>query len=362
SVDPFLLIRKLFIDYGYSKFTKIINKLFLVFHSVVFLLQAHYIISNFSLDFLARYGCMMTFTAYILNQGMTNMSCSIIIEAKSWKILNDHLNSGWSIDSAGQKARKAILKKAKIFNNFSYLLFVFFAIKTIIMYPAFGGENELILCVEVFDKHFGTFSKIPYFFYFASLPFFSYSCLRLCYVMTYATLQMQVQTFLICEHIGQISIGYDNDDELKKRHGICYQEDICKRLSFCIKHHIILKRIIKKLANLAQPCMIVLLTVSVPCMIGILSFILYYIEDASNILKIRLACMTTCILLIMYMFCKSGQALFDETSCIFDTLVNCPWYIWNAKNRKILLIFLINSLEPLKFSFAGITLDYRLAV
>jgi hypothetical protein len=51
-----------------------------------------------------------------------------------------------------------------------------------------------------------------------------------------------------------------------------------------------------------------------------------------------------------------------QTGKFFDALCTCPWYTWNAKNKSTLLIFMANSLKPLSFSFAGVVLDYKLAV
>ncbi|RZC27720.1 hypothetical protein BDFB_012584, partial [Asbolus verrucosus] len=48
------------------------------------------------------------------------------------------------------------------------------------------------------------------------------------------------------------------------------------------------------------------------------------------------------------------------TSSVFDALGNCPWYIWNIKNRKTLLNFMTNCLKLMQISFAGMSLDYRL--
>ncbi|CAH1379341.1 unnamed protein product, partial [Tenebrio molitor] len=49
-----------------------------------------------------------------------------------------------------------------------------------------------------------------------------------------------------------------------------------------------------------------------------------------------------------------------RTDRIFDALGTCSWYIWNIKNRKTLLIFMANSLQPFRFYFAGFTVDYKL--
>jgi hypothetical protein len=47
---------------------------------------------------------------------------------------------------------------------------------------------------------------------------------------------------------------------------------------------------------------------------------------------------------------------------IFDTLTQCSWYNWDAKNKQILLIFMANSLKPCLLTFAGYTADYQLGV
>ncbi|CAH1379782.1 unnamed protein product [Tenebrio molitor] len=82
--------------------------------------------------------------------------------------------------------------------------------------------------------------------------------------------------------------------------------------------------------------------------------------DMSLILKVRLGLMFTLNVLIVVIFCVAGQMLLNEASSqIFDTLSSCSWYEWNAENKKILLIFLSNTLKPVGFTFAGITLDYK---
>ncbi|RZB62214.1 hypothetical protein BDFB_011507, partial [Asbolus verrucosus] len=50
------------------------------------------------------------------------------------------------------------------------------------------------------------------------------------------------------------------------------------------------------------------------------------------------------------------------TGRIFDTLLLCPWYIWNLKIRRSFLLFLTNSVEPIQFSFVGISLNRQLII
>jgi hypothetical protein len=95
----------------------------------------------------------------------------------------------------------------------------------------------------------------------------------------------------------------------------------------------------------------------------------------STILKVRSVLMITLNILIVSIFCVAGQMLLNEasfnrrnqlshiyplifqTTKIFDTLSSCSWYKWNAENKKMLLVFLSNSLKSLGFSFAGAVLD-----
>ncbi|RZB39627.1 hypothetical protein BDFB_006927, partial [Asbolus verrucosus] len=265
-IDPFIVLKKLFLEFGYSQFAKVMNGFILVFHSAAFLLQVNFIINNFSLDLFVRYGCVMSFTVYVL----TSILCSMILERDIRKLLAEQEKHYWSIDSAGHKARGKIAERAKKVNNFSYLHFAFLALAIILLLPQFGGHDEWFLGVRVFEDYFGPWARIPF---------------------------------------------------------------------------------IRTIFEIVQPVMVILVFLGVLTICGV---------DASNILKIRLICAIVIVEFMGYMYCAAGQLLIDETGCIHTMLMGSPWYIWNIKNRKALLIFMNNCLEPIKFSFAGITLDHQL--
>jgi hypothetical protein len=65
---------------------------------------------------------------------------------------------------------------------------------------------------------------------------------------------------------------------------------------------------------------------------------------------------------IISQFTMMRSQLILQSDQIFDVLVSCPWYNWNLKNRKTLLICMANSMNPLCFCFAGMTLGYKLTV
>ncbi|RZC43001.1 hypothetical protein BDFB_010332, partial [Asbolus verrucosus] len=100
-------------------------------------------------------------------------------------------------------------------------------------------------------------------------------------------------------------------------------------------------------------------------------------KNQDNLTKLRLLSVAFCNGFVTALFCEGGQGLIDEvfgqkdftaisstflqTGHIFNNLMNCPWYIWNTKNRLLLLTFMTNCVKPLKFSVAGIALNRQLA-
>ncbi|CAH1380103.1 unnamed protein product [Tenebrio molitor] len=88
----------------------------------------------------------------------------------------------------------------------------------------------------------------------------------------------------------------------------------------------------------------------------------YIYADASNILKLRLCFATLCNVVVVATFSYAGQILIDESSCNFDTLMKCAWYNWNKRNKTVLHIFMTNCLKPFAITFAGIVLDYKMAI
>jgi hypothetical protein len=121
-----------------------------------------------------------------------------------------HQSISWSIDSAGIRAKQIILDRSTRNNRIYYALLVLTLIIFIVNFPMGTNENELYLCVEVFENIFGNWSKIPSFIYFATMTYLVYANFRLPFMLLYAILQMHIQIFLLTEHILHISDNFIN--------------------------------------------------------------------------------------------------------------------------------------------------------
>jgi uncharacterized membrane protein (GlpM family) len=154
-----------------------------------------------------------------------------------------HQSISWSIDSAGITAKQIILDRSTRNNRIYYALLVLTFFISIVNLPMGENENEFYLCIEVFENIFGNWSKIPYFIYFATMPYLIYANLRLPFILLYAILQTHIQIFLLTEHILHIS-----DNFIDTRNGniiiddVLYQDKIKERLCLFTQQHCEIKR------------------------------------------------------------------------------------------------------------------------
>ncbi|RZC38400.1 hypothetical protein BDFB_013184, partial [Asbolus verrucosus] len=374
SDDCFIVLRKIFFDYGYHRYTKLFNKICLFFHSVVYLFQIYYMVNHFNRELFYTMSLQMIIFVFIL----ATMVSSIYFEDDIALLLDLFITSSWSIESAGVETQNLIIKKSRTINIFNYAALSLFAFSATILLPVFGDVSELFLCIRVFDEYFGVWSKIPNLFYFSTLHFMFYSAIRLGYLFLYGILNIQIQIVILGEHILQISNDYDDVDEWQKLYNTAYQKEMYKRLRFCIKQHATLKICITKLLTTVTSVMFIFVVLGISATADTIFFMFCNLKNQDNLLKLRLLSIAFCNGFVVFLFCEGGEGLIDEvfsqtqdfisisstflqTGHIFNNLMDCPWYLWNTKNRLLLLTFMTNCLQPLKFSVAGIALNRQLA-
>ncbi|CAH1379849.1 unnamed protein product, partial [Tenebrio molitor] len=356
--ECFPVIYLIFVKFGYHKITKMFNLWCIFFHSIFYVLQVYYIIIKFNQSFLMKHLFVMTMFLYMIY--------AMIYLAICEKSYNEQSSSfhkfAWSIDSAGLKAKQTILDKAAMSNMINYISLLLAVFSVVINLPIWGKERELFLSVEVFEYIFGKWSKIPYTIYFATVPYLAYATFRLSFMLLYCILQIQIQIFLVNEQILQISDNFTDLNNWDIIDDLSYQNTMHQRLSQNCRQHYEIKRLITILYQVVESATPFILGIGVLLTISLFFFILDNFFSMSNMLKIRIFTLLICNIFMITVFCKAGQDIFEETERIFDALGTCPWYIWNIRNRRTLLIFMANSIEPFSFYFVGITIDYRLAV
>jgi hypothetical protein len=148
----------------------------------------------------------------------------------------------WSIDSAGLEAKRSILNKSAMSNVINYISLLLTLFITVLNFPIWGNERELFLSVEVFEYIFGNWAKIPHVIYFATVPYLTYTAFRVPFMLLYCILQVQIQIFLVKEHILQISDHSTDSNNLNMIDDVSYQNAIHQRLCQDIRQHYEIKR------------------------------------------------------------------------------------------------------------------------
>ncbi|XP_044262508.1 uncharacterized protein LOC123009976 [Tribolium madens] len=356
---PYYYLLKIGIVFGYSKIVKLVNILGIIINSSTILLQVYYIKQNFSKELILKYGCGILLTIYTI----ASLLIEFLIEKDVKKLLNEATRLMWAIDFCGSKVEKLILKRVTVINNIIYFMSAWFVVMGIIMLPIWGDHSEWFLCDVIFNENFETKGKILYYLSSCiSFPLVAFSSMRLPGILLCTILQTHMQIILINQKLVQISEDVGSLDNIRIVEDKSYQKKIYKDLRLCISHHVEIKRWLKKILKLVQPIFPVYVILGSLNFISLLFFAVYGLHNTSYLLKARGCVVLIICCFVLCMYAKAGQALSDETSRVFDTLMTCPWYLWDQKNKKALTIFLSNSFQPATITIAGMTLNYDFAV
>jgi hypothetical protein len=251
-------LKKVCYEFGYHKFTKILNACLSLVSCCGMLLCFHYFIVNFNKDLVIRYSPSMIVYIYVSTnfssaslhlsvvqlplQMTTTMFISMVLEKRAHYLVSEQKRLFWSIDSAGPQARLLILKNASQINCFIYLIYAISADWSIVLLPVFGSHREWLLAEYVFDRYFGSSSNILYYMTFSFAPFIIYTSVRHCASLFYSILQLYLQMFLINQHILQICDDKTVLEKLTFDQRVRHENETFKKLCFCIDHHVVITR------------------------------------------------------------------------------------------------------------------------
>ncbi|EFA02949.1 odorant receptor 165 [Tribolium castaneum] len=343
--NPYSSLKKVFINFAYSKIMIVYTSATLIFHILSLMLEIYYLATNFSVELICRYGCMMCLITYMVTAKFFGMLFS-----NQFKFLEEQcLLDFWKAFNSGPTTQRLILKESSKMNRKIHLALTFYVILAIIMLPIWEDVNDFFMFSQVYENYFANWAPVLYYFYISTFVWCSYYSFHFAGVIMYLTLLLDLQFRLINDKITEI----DQNST---------QNEICGTLRLCISHHIALKRWMNKLANSVDTAMPVFILLGALSTIAVSFFVLNTLQSTSVILKIRLATITVCNLIVVATFAELGQIFSDQNNSLLEHLMDSPWYLWDVENRKTLLMFMANCMKPKTFSWGGITLDYSFAL
>ncbi|EFA12944.1 odorant receptor 244 [Tribolium castaneum] len=355
--DPFIVLRTLlFINVSY-KVTIFWSIFIIIFYTIEICLEIYYMLTNFNINLLIRYGPITTFFLLMIVTAVL----PVILGKEIFEVLAFQCNTRWPLNMIRKDAQTRLKRKCQTINGCLLCILVILLSALGVNIPYFGTQRELLICVRVFEEYFGEWAFIPYYLYLAGFPFLYYHFLRISFGFAYVFLEAQLQFFLIEEYLFE-TYQTDHEKHWKYLQDTRYQQQIGKSLRDCIAHHNDLTKLVKMSVNVTVTAMPIFLLIGIILYISSFAFIINFADTMTNILKIRVFLFLASTMSITILFCWTGQQLINVTSNIFFTLSGAPWYYWNLENVKILLTFLTNCTKNESIVLAGIRLDYRMFV
>ncbi|CAH1380146.1 unnamed protein product, partial [Tenebrio molitor] len=95
------VLKKVFIDFGYHKITKLFNASLALTSCVGLSLVVHFTIKNFSKDLVMRYAPSFSVMVYMI----TSMIISMLLENEIFHLLEEQKRLSTALNSAGSQAR-----------------------------------------------------------------------------------------------------------------------------------------------------------------------------------------------------------------------------------------------------------------
>ncbi|CAH1379635.1 unnamed protein product [Tenebrio molitor] len=142
------------------------------------------------------------------------------------------------------------------------------------MFPIFGDHREWSVCEVAFDHYLGAWSKFFTQLLSWSCPVMFYVSLRPTGGILYVTEGISLQIFLINQRILQVSDDHPDYDKLKVGQKILWQNKIFHTLLSCIKHHVIIVKVFKKLLGIVKLTITMVIIIGVLGCIALVSFVM----------------------------------------------------------------------------------------
>ncbi|EFA01424.1 odorant receptor 294 [Tribolium castaneum] len=346
--DILWVMRKVCIDCFQYKIVKILLLLLAIFIAILTLVQGFRFLERFDGPYFIKYApaFIRTFVILVAIAFISfGMETAIYVKDTTF----------WLIDSAGLESEKRIKKHAMYTNIFFVSYIVVGVISAIFHIIPLDDDNDVLYPLALFEEYVpdwkNLFSSI-YRFTFLTVPFtLGIPLYTAIYIIT--TVYYQILLFVV--YVKNINTDLDVEN-------VKYQETIEKRLIFCIQRHSSFLKRMKESNRKMSATVLVFSIVGILLGASVLMF-LFSFHMSFKIWYYRIITMVLPTGAIFIHIIFIGQSLENAISQLEANLKMVEWYHWNIPNRKLYLIFLINTQEQKGVKFSqNVSVNYKLGV
>ncbi|CAH1116565.1 unnamed protein product [Phaedon cochleariae] len=245
-------------------------------------------------------------------------------------------------------------RKAAMYISIIYFLFVQ-VVFIAFMVPAVGDEYDCIYVFKMIQDAGQYYGIILMILLAVCVIVISVATAYPPVVALYFVLHLKFQTDLL-NHYLEKNIKNLTSARVNPMHDIKFQKIIYHRLTVCAEYHAKMRKYQQNLSSPSHSTALLLYLSTCLMLTGGLFFIIAEISASSNF-RIYLSFVSGAAEALL--FTCSGQILVDVSNRYYEILCECPWYNWNIRNRKALMMMLAGAAQPFKITFFGIAeLDF----
>jgi hypothetical protein len=144
----------------------------------------------------------------------------------------------WSkINRAGPKIEKWIKMEALYLNSFVLFTTVLSYVSAVTHAIPIEDDNDIFYPLAIFEEFFPQCQNVLSSLYRATFFLVPLIMSTPCYLVIYITSKMRFQFYMLLHFLKRINSGYETSDINQLINDRQYQEEIKKRLKFCVKWH-----------------------------------------------------------------------------------------------------------------------------
>ncbi|XP_064216133.1 odorant receptor 43a [Tribolium castaneum] len=301
------------------------------FNSTLLLLQTiHIITSTNKILLMSAYGPMMGFSCFVIFQALAQT----VYEKTVLELLCEFYSLYWPLDNVNPGK---FLKQFRFLYVISFVTGGMFITSVLLVSPVFKNEKDIFLIREMFHN----WGQILEVVFWAGLFFQTVWAILIACVLAYAIFGIKFQLSLLLYQI-------------KGMKGLRHQSMVKEKLHSVIRRHVCLTGFVRKVVKTywgllqVEVCMFLVVNISM------LFFFINSFSRSDWQHNLRPLCITVTSFMLTTCLIVLCLQIPDMTGRIFDTTLELPWHLWNSKNRRTLLIFMTNSVQPIYINILGL--------
>ncbi|XP_068900444.1 uncharacterized protein [Tenebrio molitor] len=328
------------------KFVKYLLKLTLITHSTMLLLQLYYFLQAPNMEDLIKYGLLFLQLCY------TSFAFAVLL-VKNHMVENVmNVIELWDISSARNDVKLRIARESKQIN-----IFVVINTSLILLWAtqimSSPDDTERIFVQHVLDKLCPRQTNFYVVIFKVTLYLAGLALQVHAYQVIYTTQHVKFQMYMLNALIEGLGSDVEGSESLIRDE--IYQEEVESKLEKIIDRHCELIRSKNNALMLMSNLIIPFTTGAI--VIGI-SIVLSFVQEVIlwRSFVVAVSSLSTILSII-----AAGQSIEDESENMLLKLEATNWYNWNTRNRKKLVLTLMNAANPIQLKFSeGFIVNFKL--